>query len=336
MKVGIIGSGAWGTALGQVLVDNKHDVVIYGVVQSQVEDLKERHINSAYYQHIRFPEELKATSILKEAVQGKDVVIIAAPTFAVASTTEQISPLLKKDAVIITVSKGFDPTTHDLMGKVIKDNLTSLHPIVALAGPSFAIEVVRRELTIVAAASTDTKAAKKVQRIFSNNYFRVYTNDDEIGSECCGAIKNIIAIASGICQGLGYHTNARSGLITRGLTEMGKFVHKMGGKVETIYGLTGVGDLVLTCSSMESRNLQVGTAIGKTLDAKKVLEENKLTSEGVKASKILHEKAKKLKLEMPICEAVYKVLYEFKNPNEVVKSLMNRPLTSEAILEEEK
>lgn len=335
MKIGILGSGAWGTALGQVLVDNHHDVIIYGVVPSQVNDINQHHINSAYFQYLTFPKELKATMDLEEAVKDKDVVIIAVPTFAVAETTKKISPLLKKDAILITVSKGFDPSTHDLMGKVIKDNLSYPHPIVALAGPSFAIEVAKRELTAVTAASSDEKAAMTVQKIFSNNYFRVYTNDDEIGAEVCGAIKNIVAIASGICAGLGYGTNARAGLITRGLSEMGRFVKHLGGKVETIYGLTGVGDLILTCSSMESRNFQVGNAIGRTLDAKKVLEKNKLTAEGVKASKILHEKAKKLNVDMPICEAVYEVLYEDKNPKEVVLKLMNRPLTSEAKLERE-
>lgn len=335
MKVAVLGSGAWGTALAQVLVDNKHDVTIYGIVKSQVEDIQQRHINSAYFQLITFPSELKATMDINEAVKDADFVIIAVPTFAVASTTAQIDNLIKKDAILVTVSKGFDPNTHDLMGDIIKKNLTTYHPIVVLAGPSFAIEVVKRELTTVTAASYDEKAAETIQKIFSNDYFRVYTNDDEIGAEICGAMKNIIALASGICAGMGYGTNARSGLITRGLVEMSHFVRKLGGKVETIYGLTGVGDLILTCSSMESRNFQVGNAIGRSLDAKSVLANNKLTAEGVKASQILHEKAKKYEVDMPICEAVYETLYENKNPKDLVQELMHRPLRSEKYLVED-
>lgn len=329
MKIAVLGSGAWGTALAQVLVDNGHDVTIYGIVKEQVDDIQQHHINSAYFQYTTFPETLKATMDIKQAVEGTDIVIIAVPTFAVGSTTKQIDGLIRDDTILVTVSKGFDPNTHDLMGDIIAKNLSKPHHIVVLAGPSFAIEVVKRELTVVTAASVNQDAASKVQHAFSNDYFRVYTNDDEIGAEVCGAMKNIIALASGICSGLGYGTNARSGLITRGLVEMAHFVKALGGNIETIYGLTGVGDLVLTCSSMESRNFQVGNAIGRTLDAKSVLQNNKLTAEGVKAVQILHEKAKKLNVDLPICEAVYEALYENKNPKELVIELMHRPLKSE-------
>lgn len=330
MRIAVLGSGAWGTALAQVLVDNGHDVTVYGIVKEQVEDIQQRHINSAYFQYITFPDSLKATMDIEEAVSGTDLVIVAVPTFAVGSTTKQIDSLIGPKTILVTVSKGFDPNTHDLMGDIIRKNLTRDNPIVVLAGPSFAIEVVKRELTTVTAASTDPSAAYVVQHAFSNDYFRVYTNDDEIGAEVCGAMKNIIALASGICAGMGYGTNARSGLITRGLVEMAHFVKRLGGNVETIYGLTGVGDLILTCSSMESRNFQVGNAIGRTLDAKKVLENNKLTAEGVKASQILHEKAVALGgVDMPICEAVYETLYEGRNPKDLVRELMHRPLKSE-------
>lgn len=329
MKVGILGSGAWGTALAQVLDDNGHEVTIYAVVEKQRADLAERHRNSAYFQDTPFSPSIRATGSLKEAVEGMDAVVIAVPTFAVGEVTSKADACWRKDAILITVSKGFDPATKDLMGQVIAKRISSPHPIVALAGPSFAAEVVRRDLTAVTAASKDLQAAKAVQRMFSNGYFRVYTNEDEIGAESAGAIKNVVAIAAGVVSGMGYGANARAGLITRGLSEMGRFVEAMGGKVDTIYGLTGVGDLLLTCSSEESRNFRVGFAIGKTSDAAKVLSDNTLTSEGVKASQLLHEKAVELGVDMPICEAVYKTLYEGEDPKEVVDGLMSRPLSEE-------
>lgn len=331
MKASVLGTGAWGTALAQILADNGHQVVMWGIERSQVDDININHRNQAYFQDIALNPKLKATQDIKEAVEEAQVLVCAVPTFAIAESLKKAAPYVKAGVLPVSVAKGFDPQTGDFVSKTIAKALEDVDhsTVVTLAGPSFAIEVVNRLLTCVTAASPDLKSAEKVQEAFSNNYFRVYTNDDEIGAELAGNIKNVIALASGCIAGLGMKVNTRAALITRGLSEMEKFVESQGGKADTVYGLTGVGDLILTCSSENSRNFQVGYLIGKTGNAKEVLANNKLTAEGVKTAKILHEKAEKAHVEMPISEGVYRVLYEGADVHEIINDLMNRPLRSE-------
>lgn len=331
MKATVLGTGAWGTALAQVLADNGHEVTLWGVEKDQVDDLNLRHVNSRYFGPRVFPASLGATLDLSRALAGTKLIVVAVPTFAVASATTAAAPLIKGRPLVVSVSKGFNPATGGFMSETIRECLPAAKrsEVVTLAGPSFAVEVAARLPTAVTAASVNMADAARVQAAFSNKYFRVYSNADEVGAEYAGAIKNVIALASGCLDGLGYSTNTRAALITRGLAEMARFAISQGGKAETIYGLTGVGDLVLTCSSSESRNYQVGYAIGKSGDAQKVLAENKLTAEGVKSALILHGKAQKARVEMPICESVYRVIYQGENPRTMVYDLMERPLRAE-------
>lgn len=331
-KACILGTGAWGTALGQVLADNGYDVMMYGIVPNQVNDIN-AHRNTQYFNDHVFPESLKASSDLATCVKGAEIVVAAVPSFAVYDTVKKASAVMDSDPYVVSVSKGFDPNTDDFMFKTIRRAIASVktHGVITLAGPSFAVEVAERLPTAVTAASPDLVDALFVQKAFSNGYFRVYSNSDEIGAECAGAIKNVIAVASGCLDGLGYSTNTRAALITRGLSEMARFALSMGGQLDTIYGLTGVGDLFLTCSSSESRNYQVGKAIGESGNAKAVLAKNTLTAEGVRTALVLHNKAVKSGIEMPICESVYQVLYEGKSPKGMVDLLMSRPLRSEVL-----
>lgn len=332
MKVAILGTGAWGSALAQVLADNGNDVHMWGIVEKQVNDINNHNVDS-FFKGIHLPSNVHATMDIESAVVGAKLIVMAVPTFAVSSTAKKIVPFLSEKPYIVSVAKGFDPQTKGYVSNSIRINIPSdkREEITTLAGPSFAIEVLNRMPTAITSASPDPSCALFVQQTFSNNYFRVYSNDDEVGAEIAGAIKNVIALASGCLDGLGYQTNTRAALITRGLLEMARYAISQGGKLTTIYGLTGLGDLVLTCSSIESRNYQVGKRIGQENDAQIVLKNNQLTAEGVSAAKILYEKAKKANISMPISECVYSVLYEHKKPSEAIKLLMERPLRSEDI-----
>ncbi len=331
MKAAVLGTGAWGTALAQVLADNGWDVCCWGIVEKQVQDIRDLHTNSTYFEHLSLPRNLTATDDLKEAIENASVIVVAVPSFAVRSTIEKAGPFLMKGALPVSVAKGFDPQTGGFMSQVIRQCLpreSGCMDVVTLAGPSFAVEVAQRLATAIVAASPTLASAKRCQECFSNSYFRVYTNDDEIGAELCGAVKNVIALAAGCLDGMGFKINTRSALITRGLLEMDKIVVASGGQTSTVYGLTGLGDLVLTCSSSTSRNYQLGYRIGQ-VGSKQALAENRNTVEGVKACELLIERARKLGVDLPICESIYHVIYEGEDPRLVVSSLMNRPLKSE-------
>jgi len=330
MKAAILGTGAWGSALAQVLADNGHDVHMWGIDQNQVNNINAGNVDS-FFEGISLPKNIHASTELKDVVKDSELIVIAVPTFAIKSTIQQMEQHLTLKPYIVSVAKGFDPETKDFVSNTIRNAISSSkrHEITTLAGPSFAVEVLHRMPTAVTSASPDINCALFIQKAFSNEYFRVYSNDDEIGAETAGAIKNVIAIAAGCLEGMGYETNTRSALITRGLSEMATYALSLGGKRTTIYGLTGVGDLVLTCSSSESRNYRLGKLIGETNNAKEVLSNNKMTAEGVSATKILHERFKEANIEMPICDYIYKVLYENVSPKEAIKDLMKRPLKPE-------
>lgn len=332
MKCTIIGSGTWGTALAQVLSDNSHEVCIYGVVADEVNDININHKNSKYFGDIvNLSNNIRATLNLEESLKGCEVIIIAVPTFAVRSVLNQIKPLIKNSPYIVSVAKGFDPDTFMRMSEVIRDVIpASLRKeVVSLIGPGHAEEVVLRMLTCITATSLDEDAAKVIQKLFSTPYFRVYVQTDEIGAEYGVAIKNAIAIASGATQGIGMGDNAKAALATRGLVEMIRFGTLMGGKLETFIGLTGIGDLMVTCNSVHSRNYQAGFQIGKDRSAAKFLKENKKTVEGIRTTKIIYDIAKEKNINMPIINAIYSVLYENRNPEEVVYELMTRELRKE-------
>ncbi|MSS00730.1 NAD(P)H-dependent glycerol-3-phosphate dehydrogenase [Floccifex porci] len=330
MKTVIIGSGSWGTALAQVLQDNHHDVIIYGIEESQVRDINENHQNSVFFEGVQLNPELKATTDI-EVVKEADIVLLAVPTFAIESICQKIDFLLTKKVIVINVAKGFHPETNERMSEVIRRSISSKHlsSVVSLIGPSHAEEVVIRLLTSIDSVSQNLEDAKTVQELFSNHYLRIYTGNDEIGSELGVAIKNVMAIASGIIAGLGYQDNTRAALITRGLQEMIRFGTYFGGKYQTYIGLTGVGDLIVTCTSVHSRNFEAGYKIGKENDVTDFFRTNKKTVEGVRTAKIVHKIAKENNIEMPICEEVYQILYEGKEPKTCANDLMLRELKQE-------
>lgn len=329
MVVTILGSGAWGSALAQVLADNGTTVNLWSIDAKTVDEFNTHHTNSAYFADLAFNPVINATLNL-EVINTSDVILFAVPAAAIASVAQQVKETLNHDVIAINVAKGFDPTTHLRLSAVIETTLGSqCTGMVALIGPSLANEVAKRLLTSVVAVSKNSNAAILVQKLFSNDYFRVYTSTDIIGSEVGVAIKNILAIASGILTGLGQGDNARAALMTRGLVEMRRYGVAMGGEPDTYFGLTGIGDLIVTCTSFSSRNFSAGLKIGKDNTADDFWATNTKTVEGVKACKIVYEEAQRRGISMPITTEVYKVLYEHKKPSEAINDLMRRSLKSE-------
>lgn len=330
MKTVVAGSGSWGTALAQVLADKKEDVIIYGVDENQVKDINENHKNSVFFPDVSLNPDLKATTDLS-VVKDADVVVLAVPSAFISDVAKQIADLADKKLIVVNVAKGFDPKTNERMSDAIRHAMPEdkLSSVVSLIGPSHAEEVVERQLTSIDAVSQNEEDAKAVQNLFSNDYLRIYTGNDEVGSELGAAVKNVMAIASGIISGLGYKDNTRAALITRGLQEMIRFGTAFGADPKTFIGLTGVGDLIVTCSSLNSRNFQAGYQIGKENDVHHFLETNKKTVEGIRTAKIVHELAQEKGIDMPICEEVYQILYEGKEPSACASDLMLRELKRE-------
>ncbi len=330
MKVCILGSGSWGTALGKVLADNQVDVTIWGINEEEIKDIQERHQNQKYFENVMINPNLKATSDIR-IVEDADIILLAVPTIAIEELCQKTSPLVNKKVVIINVAKGFHPVTHERLSVAITKAMDSskLSHVVSLIGPSHAEEVIEGLLTTVNAVCEDEGVAEMVQQLFSNDYFRVYRNTDVIGAEIGVALKNVMAIASGILYGLNQGDNARAALMTRGLAEMARYGLAQGGKPETYIGLTGVGDLIVTCTSKHSRNFQAGYQIGKANSAEKFWEENKKTVEGAMTAKVVYEEAIRQNIDMPITTEVYRVLYEGKSPEIAIRNLMSRELKSE-------
>ena len=330
MKVSVIGSGSWGTALAQVLADNQIDVIIYGRDLEQVNDINENHKNSVFFDDYKLNDNLKATSNFIDILDS-NIFLLAVPTIAIEDICLKIKESVNQSYYIINVAKGFHPKTFERMSVVIKNALkdTPLIDVVSLIGPSHAEEVVQRMLTAVNAVCENEDSAKMVQQLFSNNYLRVYTNTDVIGAELGVAIKNSIALASGMISGLGYGDNTRAALITRGLAEMTRYGIKCGGKMETYLGLCGLGDLIVTCTSKHSRNFQAGYAIGKANDATEFLKTNTKTVEGINTAKAIYFHAKEIDVDMPIVNQIYRVLFENAVPSTCIEELMNRKLISE-------
>ena len=332
MNVTIFGTGTWGTGLAQVLSDNGHTPLLYGIEQFQVDDINLHHRNSFFFgDAVVLHQSVQATTDLDRAIAHSNIFLLSVPSFAMRGLLDQISQKLDKKVLFINTAKGFDTEKEERLSDLIREEIKPqfLRGVVSLIGPSHAEEVVIRLLTVVTATSLEFDNAVLVQELFSNEYFRVYTQTDEIGAELGVAYKNAIAIASGVLAGLGYGDNARAALITRGLAEMVRFGLHYGAKLETYLGLTGLGDLIVTCNSVHSRNFQAGFEIGKANDAKIFLETNKKTVEGIRTAKIIHQLSLKNGLELPIVNGIYKVLYENALPSEIVKMLMLRPLRSE-------
>ena len=331
MKVTVYGTGSWGTALAQVLSDNGHDVLMYGVDPFEINDINENHRNSRYFGDLPIAERLRATDDIRLATEGAGAVIIAVPTKFIRSALQKGSRYIGENALIINAAKGFDWEKNcritDTMREVLADR--PHRTVASIIGPSHAEEVIQRMLTCVCAVSLELEVANEVRTLFSNSYMRLYSNTDEIGAEYGAAVKNVIAIASGILVGQGYGDNAKAALVDRGLLEMARYGTSKGGKPETYYGLTGLGDLVVTCFSIHSRNYRAGLAIGQANSAKEALANNKTTVEGVNSCKVIYEDLANCNFEMPLVEALYRILSCNAVPSEEIKNLMLRPLKQE-------
>ena len=328
MKIGFIGSGAWATALANVVSDNNHEVVVYGIDENEINDININHKNSKYFKDVLINEKIKATLNIEDAIKESNVIVIAVPSSQIRNVLSKIEDKITSCPIILNVSKGFDSVTHKRISEVIKDSIdaSKIKGVVTLIGPSYAEEVIVRYYTAISAVSSSLECAEVIQELFSNTYFRVYTNEDEIGAEVGAGIKNVIAIASGILAGLGYKDNSRAALITRGLAEITRYGVALGADQKTFLGLTGIGDLFLTCSSLTSRNFSCGIEIGKIDSAYDYLKGNTKTVEGIYACKIIHDSAKELNIDMPIVNAVYEILYNHQKPREILTNLMNRKL----------
>lgn len=330
MKIRVIGTGSWGTALAQVLCDNGEDVILYGVSKDEVDDINNNHRNSKYFDTLINPK-LKASNDFN-IVRDADVVLLGVPVMAIESVCHQLEETLDHPVLLINVAKGFHPATKERLSVAIRSFMNDkLLDLVSLIGPSHAEEVILRKLTTVNSVCENDESARTVQKIFANDYFRVYTNNDVVGAEIAAATKNVMAIASGVLEGLGQGDNARAALMTRGLAEMTRFGMAFGSKKETFLGLNGVGDLIVTCSSYHSRNFNCGLNIGKANNASEFLKNNTKTTEGINTCRVVRELALEKGIDMPITNEVYAVLFEGKRPDEAIRDLMTRPLKAEVI-----
>lgn len=325
-KVSIIGAGSWGTAIAFVLAENGHDCLLWARRDVQSEEINNNHKNSAYLPDISLPDNLKATSNLNEAISHGEIIIIAVPTKAIRPVCSEINEMISEPKLFVHVSKGIEPDSLKRISEMITEEISSsnLKDIVALSGPSHAEEVVQHQPTTVTAASENVEFAEEVQDLFMNKYFRVYTNPDLTGVEIGAALKNIIALAAGITDGLGYGDNAKAALITRGLAEISRLGVKMGANPLTFSGLTGLGDLIVTCTSVHSRNWKAGHMLGQGSSLEEVTAGMGMVIEGVRTTKAAHQLADKYDVSMPLTEALYTVLFEGAQPKQAVDQLMNR------------
>jgi len=330
-KVAIAGAGSWGTALAMVLADNGHDVRLWGIDTDQIKEINEKHTNEKYLPSIALPPTITGYTDLTEALDGVEQLIVAVPTKAIREVIKKVCGVAKQPLVVVHVSKGIEPDTLMRISEMIEQesNPDIITDVVVLSGPSHAEEVSLRHPTTVTASSKNMEAAEKVQDLFINQNFRVYTNPDIIGVEIGGALKNIIALAAGITDGLGYGDNAKAALMTRGLAEIARLGTVMGANPLTFSGLTGVGDLIVTCTSVHSRNWRAGNLLGKGHKLNEVLENMGMVVEGVRTTKAAYQLAGKYDVKMPITMALYGVLFEDQDVQSAVDSLMSRDRKSE-------
>ena len=327
MKITVLGSGAWGTALALLLLENGNDVTLWSYTEEESRVLRETRENPML-KGVPLPEELKFSTDMA-CVKGCRLVVLATPSFAVRATAAKLKEIADPGTILVSVSKGIEKDTSLRLSQVIEEELQGHCPVVVLSGPSHAEEVGRRIPTGVVAAADTMELAQKVQDIFMNQRFRVYTSDDKVGTEVCAAMKNIIALCAGCCDGMGYGDNTKALLMTRGLAEMARLGVALGGRKETFTGLAGVGDLIVTCCSMHSRNRRCGILLGQGKEIHAAMEEVGAVVEGYYAAANARALAQKVGVEMPIAQAAYEVLYEGRDVHSVAYALMGREKRSE-------
>jgi glycerol-3-phosphate dehydrogenase (NAD(P)+) len=328
MRCAVIGGGAWGTALADLLASNGHDTLIWAYESDVVASINEHHVNERFLQGAPLAPSLRATAAQREALDGAALVVYATPSHHLRRIARESAACVRDDAILTVATKGIERGTLALMTRVISEEVRG-RAVVGISGPSFAAEVAARQPTAIVAASEDESAARHAQGALSNSSFRVYTHDDLIGVELGGALKNVMAVATGIVEGVGLGFNSRAGLITRGLHEMTRLGVALGAKAQTFAGLAGVGDLVLTCTGALSRNRALGMEIGKGHSLEEALAGKETVAEGVMTTQSALELATRHDVDMPIVQMAHRILFEGHSARDAVPELMARELRSE-------
>ena len=321
-KISVVGSGGWGTANAVLLANNGHEVLLWSYFEDESRELENKRENTQFLKGIKIPESVKFTSDISKCSDA-DLIVMASPSYAMRAVAKSLSPYVKDGQLILNISKGFDDKSGMRLSEVIYSEIPNAK-VASMSGPSHAEEVGIGMPTTNVVAHSDVNIAQYIQDIYMSSTFRVYTTDDIIGLEMGGSLKNIIALAAGICDGLGYGDNTKAALMTRGLVEITRLGIKMGAQEETFSGLTGIGDLIVTCTSMHSRNRRAGILIGKGMNADDAQKEVKMTVEGIRATYSAYELSKKYNVEMPIVETIYKVLTGELLVNDAAANLMGR------------
>ncbi|MGX7243579.1 NAD(P)H-dependent glycerol-3-phosphate dehydrogenase [Enterococcus quebecensis] len=325
-KVAVLGPGSWGTALAQVLAENGHEVRIWGHNEAQIDEINTYHTNQHYLPDLVIPESIQGKISLEECIVDADAILFVVPTKAIRMVAKEVTAKCTNKPLIIHASKGLEQGSHKRISEVLMEEIPAdiRRGVAVLSGPSHAEEVAVHDITTITAASENLADAMYVQSLFMNDYFRIYTNDDVIGVETGAALKNIIALGAGAIHGLGFGDDAKAAIMTRGLAEISRLGVAMGANPLTFIGLSGVGDLIVTCTSVHSRNWRAGNLLGKGHSLDEVLENMGMIVEGVSTTKAAYELSQQLNVDMPITEAIYKVLYEGKDVKQAAKEIMLR------------
>ena len=329
--IAVLGPGSWGTALSQVLNDNGHEVRIWGNIPDQIDEINSQHTNKRYFQDILLDENIKAYHDLEETLKGVDAVLFVVPTKVTRLVAQQVAKVLDHKVVIMHASKGLEPDSHKRLSTILEEEIPVdlRSEVVVVSGPSHAEETIVRDITLITAASKDLETAQYVQNLFSNHYFRLYTNTDVIGVETAGALKNIIAVGAGALHGLGFGDNAKAAIIARGLAEITRLGVALGANPLTYSGLSGVGDLIVTGTSVHSRNWRAGDALGRGESLADIEANMGMVIEGISTTRAAYELAQELGVYMPITQAIYRVIYEGVNIKEAINDIMSNEFKAE-------
>lgn len=329
-RISVIGAGSWGIALANLLAGNGHDVTVWSIMKDEIEMLDKNHEHLDKLPGVKLNDSIKYTTDLEMACKDKDILVLAVPSVYTRNTSHSMAPYVTDGQIIVNVAKGVEENTLLTLSDIIEEEIPCAN-VCVLSGPSHAEEVGRGLPTTVVVGSRDQKTAEYLQDTFMNDFFRVYTSSDILGIELGGALKNVVALAAGIADGLGYGDNAKAALITRGISEIARLGIAMGGQFETFCGLTGIGDLIVTCASMHSRNRRAGILIGQGKSADEAMAEVKMVVEGVYSAKAAMGLSKKYNVDLPIIAEVNKILFENKPPKDVGRCLMNREKKDEHV-----
>ncbi|MBE5869529.1 MAG: NAD(P)H-dependent glycerol-3-phosphate dehydrogenase [Lachnospiraceae bacterium] len=322
-RVSIIGAGSWGTALAKLLHKNGHHVTVWSIIPAEIQMLQEKHEHIDKLPGVKLPEDIEFTTDLKSAVCGREVLVLAVPSPYTRNTARMLGEVVEEGQIIVNVAKGVEENTLMTLSEIIVEEVPQA-VVAVLSGPSHAEEVGKGIPTTIVVGARKRSVAEKLQNMFMNDVFRVYTSSDVLGIELGGALKNVVALAAGIADGLGYGDNTKAALITRGIAEISRLGTAMGARAETFSGLTGIGDLIVTCASVHSRNRRAGILIGQGKTMEEAMEEVKMVVEGVYSAKAAMGLAKKYDVQLPIIDQVNRVLFENKPAGEAVKDLMLR------------